>query len=408
MFRDNDMRWFFSIAILFFGVITIDEGYLKWNVISLSLFCLPLLTQFTKYKDLHIYAIWLGLFVVIQSLISPVLIDRDYKTLQPNMQQVVDVKSGYFGISGKQTITTDSKGFRTTKNIDYKNNSSFRIFAIGGSTTEQIYLDDKNTWTHLLQESLQKETNVNVEVINTGVSGLKSNHHLATLRKIIGMHPDMVVFLVGINDWNWHITEEFNLEKEALKSKYSSKYLVFRETLLGNAINLGFMYVKSYGKHKKNSVKEDNGEFLVKHGRSLKRSNVHTFNPKTVHYKYSENLNEISDICKRNKIKCLFVNQPVGYQKDASENFKNKFWMTPPYKDYTLKLDNMIDIASLYNTYLIHFANENDHFACDAAPKLVSTKDTFYDDCHFNTMGANKMSKVVKECVSNITDFDFK
>lgn len=85
-----------------------------------------------------------------------------------------------------------------------------RVVAIGASTTEQIHLDDKSTWTHLLQEQLESRLpSVNVEVINTGVSGLRAEHHLETLEQVLDFEPDLVIFLIGINDWIRHVYTEF-------------------------------------------------------------------------------------------------------------------------------------------------------------------------------------------------------
>ena len=157
------MRWSFAVVVLLFGVVTVDLESLKWELLGISLFSIPLLIQFTSSKKLQIYALWGGFFLILQTLLSPVL-SSNFMTLPPNMHAIVNVKAGIPGINGKQVITTDDKGFRTTKDIDYENDNTYRIFAIGGSTTEEIYLDDQSTWTHLLQEHLSKELKLNVEV----------------------------------------------------------------------------------------------------------------------------------------------------------------------------------------------------------------------------------------------------
>src|SRR5262249_22890914 len=149
--------------------------------------------------------VWASILLLLQSLTSSLVLNHDLKILRPNLKMNINVTGGIAGIAGKQTITTDHKGFRTTKEIDYSSQHGYRIFAIGGSTTVQIYLDDKRTWTHLLQESLEKTSGANVEVINTGVSGLRAQHHLATLRSIADLNPNLVLFLIGINDWNHHV-----------------------------------------------------------------------------------------------------------------------------------------------------------------------------------------------------------
>jgi lysophospholipase L1-like esterase len=391
------MRWSFAAVILLFGVITIDLESLKWSVRGISLFSIPLLLQFTNYKELHIWALWGGFFLIFQSLLSPILINRDFKTLQPNMHQIVDVRAGIPGINGKQLVTTDSKGFRTTRDIDYEKSKSYRIFAIGGSTTEQIYLDDRNTWTHLLQEHLSKTTKLDVEVINTGVSGLRAKHHLATFQNIIGLHPDLVIFLVGINDWSWHIKEAFSKDNQDTKIAAYRANLLLRETLIGNLLN-------NTAKDEVPSIREDYGEYYSKQRDSLSRANVFSFHPEDVHQNYIKHLLEISNTCHENNIKCLFITQPTGYQNDANEYFKKGFWMTPPNKPYTLDFESMVDIAFLYNSFLLRFSRDNDHYACDAASVLAPTFENFYDDCHFNTKGAKNMSMIVGKCIEGFFD----
>ena len=106
-----------------------------------------------------------------------------------------------------ETISYDKKGYRTNKKVDYnnKNSNSLRIFTIGASNTEEQNLDDNKTWSSLLEKNLEKETKKNVEVINTGVSGLRAEHHYITLKRIQQYKPDLIIFLMGINDWNDHI-----------------------------------------------------------------------------------------------------------------------------------------------------------------------------------------------------------
>lgn len=129
-------------------------------------------------------------------------------TLTPNyftrVQVVGDVMPGF---SGVQTISTDSKGYRTNTPVDYENKpaGTLRIFAIGGSTTEELALGDEKTWMTLMGRILEERTGRRVEAINTGVSGLRADHHVATLQKIESYAPDLVVVMMGVNDWNRHI-----------------------------------------------------------------------------------------------------------------------------------------------------------------------------------------------------------
>lgn len=120
-----------------------------------------------------------------------------------------------------------------TPRIDYKSTAGIRIIAIGGSTTADMLLDDRRTWAYLLQEKLKIELGRRVEVINTGVSGVRSAHHLATFSRILQYDPDFVLFLVGVNDWNRDITKQF----DSLPWLHDGIFgIVFEDTILGALI----------------------------------------------------------------------------------------------------------------------------------------------------------------------------
>lgn len=395
------------IAAAIFGVFTTNFESTKWIALQLALFGLPLVAIVYPSENRLIWAFWGSMFLVLQALLPPLLGNDDFKTLTPNFRKVVDVKGGFPGIHGPQLITTDFKGFRTTKNVDYTGNDSFRIFAIGGSTTEEIYIDDRNTWTNFLQQSLEQNNAINVEVVNTGVSGLRADNHLATLRNIVRLHPDAAIFLVGINDWNRHIRDHFSpglWSRQGLRTLIGSYRHKFQlsNTLLGDAILQFYRALTASSTNKRQRVRDDFGERYMHRRGSLDRKTKHSFKPQRVREDYAKTMEKISIVCEQYNIKCGFITQPTGYQRSASETFKNGFWQTPPNQNYTLDFESMIHITSLYNEYLKEFARRHGHYLCDAADKLTPTYENFYDDCHFNTAGAHKMGQIVSQCFQDI------
>jgi hypothetical protein len=124
-----------------------------------------LLMSLIPFRNVLLKQISIALTALIAvNLFSPLLplVDEPVITLLPNVRQqlrfVGDVIPRFNGI---QTVTTDSKGYRTNTPIDYgrKDPNTLRIVAIGGSTTEDIYLDDAKTWTSLLAAHLSKALN---------------------------------------------------------------------------------------------------------------------------------------------------------------------------------------------------------------------------------------------------------
>jgi hypothetical protein len=208
-------RLAFAGIVLLVGITgsgLLEKASYKWVLLSIFLFGVPLVTQFSRHSIVRIYGLWFGVFLVAQYLISPVTInDIDYfKTLPANLDITVNVIGNAIpGIHGLQHVTTDAKGFRVIPPIEYGSKRGLRIFAIGGSTTEQIYLDDRATWTYLLQEKLARALGRPIEVINTGVSGVRAVHHVSTLDHIVRYDPDVVLFMLGANDWNRQIRTHF-------------------------------------------------------------------------------------------------------------------------------------------------------------------------------------------------------
>jgi lysophospholipase L1-like esterase len=384
------MRWGLGATFFLCGLCTLDTSAWGWALLGSVLFLLPLLLQLCRWPAVRYGALWLGVFLTAQTLVS-VLRAGDYITLPPHFRQRIDVKGGFPGIQGPQTITTDQQGFRVTRPINYAEKTRYRIFAIGGSTTADIYLDDHKTWTYLLQERLSRFYHNEVEVINTGVSGLRMRHHVATLKRIVPYKPDMVLFLVGVNDWNWHIRDTFGGNFERHRRKF-----FLSTTMLGKVLSALFW---QFGPNV-SGVTVEYGESLAKKRGSLNRKKQYHFTPTSVDQQYVNMLQQASNICRKFSIECYFVTQPTGYQPEASEEFRAGFWATPSEDDYTLDFDSLVHIAALYNSYLTEFATLNKQKYCDLAAKIAPSYENFYDDCHFNEQGAAVVAEALFSCIA--------
>jgi lysophospholipase L1-like esterase len=97
------------------------------------------------------------------------------------------------------TIRKNSLGFRGPEPpVDFANHLT--IVAVGGSTTECIFITEGKTWTDVLNTKLQART-PNAWVNNAGIDGHSTHGHRALLEQYIGkIRPNYVLFFVGIND----------------------------------------------------------------------------------------------------------------------------------------------------------------------------------------------------------------
>ena len=93
----------------------------------------------------------------------------------------------------------DKFGFRG----DYENLSHVKILTVGGSTTDERWIDENLTWSYLLQKKLENTYN-SIKVANAGVDGQSTIGHLKNFEvwfnQIPNLNPDYFIYYIGIND----------------------------------------------------------------------------------------------------------------------------------------------------------------------------------------------------------------
>ena len=253
----------------------------------------------------------------------------------------------------------DEFGFRG----NYKNISNVKIITVGGSTTDERWIDENLTWSHLLQKKLEN-TYANIKVANAGTMGQSTIGHLKNFEiwfnQIPNLKPEYFIYYIGIND---SILLLKALDKYKDKRNYNeadtlvSKKLFERQVryLKNNSVFYklfklidGYFLAKKYGvthftgtwKNKKKIKpievnKEDKIvlQFLIEYQKRLKKINERTkkyksktiFITQIVHKDHflSNALNIINittkNFCINNEIICLPLDEKVNF--DFEKNF---------------------------------------------------------------------------------------
>jgi hypothetical protein len=382
-----------GVSVFGFGLYISDFGAPRLAIFGLALFTLPLLFQVLRWPLARAYALWFGAFLVLQAVLAPILLgDAAYLIFhRPNTTTIINFVEGAVpGLVGPQRVTFGERGFRVQPPVDYERKAGVRIFAIGGSTTEELWIDDEATWTHRLQIALAADLGRPVEVINTGLAGLRARHHVAMLRHILALQPDIVLFLVGFNDWHFDAVSRFG-------SDLPPKRLLFPETPVGRLARVQFNRVFR-------SPIAVQGEPIVLTTNPLGRGSLHrerkiSWFPEAASQRYLSDLATISRICRDSALTCVFLTQPTAYSQGAPKELTDLFWITPDGASYTLTLESLEHIANVYNRALIDFAMQRDHPFCDVAPQLPATLEYFYDDVHFTLIGSARVADVITNCV---------
>ena len=119
---------------------------------------------------------------------------------------------------------------------DYKNISDIYVATIGGSTTDERWIDEKLTWSHLLQNNLNNY-GINIKIANAGVDGQSTLGHIYNFdfwfNKIPNFKPKFFILLLGINDsavlmrdLDSNIIEKFLYRSDFLMDKKISQRII--------------------------------------------------------------------------------------------------------------------------------------------------------------------------------------
>ncbi len=401
------VKTWLPITLLVWGVLTFDPHDLKWGSVATLVFAVPFFLRFF-FKKAHpaqrllSSAQAIALALVFQTLVTPLLLNdpTDYLTGPPSYRLVTTYQKGALaGIRGTHFFTTDTMGFRVWPTIDYDDKKELRVFAIGGSTTQDAPLDDQKTWTHLLQRVLQTEIKQPLSVVNTGVSGLFSIHHVATLRRVVKLKPDLVVLLIGVNDWNRDIQGFLGERRNEAPLWIQKRFFYLRNSMVGMAYRQAKAIVRTRADTLPTERLETGAELAAKRGSLFSRGTPISYFPESVSDEYRHYLLEFIDICHQAHVPCLIANQPNAYDPAASEEHRHSFWMTPPDRPQTLSFESLVWIASLYNRFTMQTADQNGVARCDPAGRMRPTATNFYDEVHFTEKGAERVANELGSCI---------
>jgi|TARA_B100000315_G_scaffold156987_2_gene145550 lysophospholipase L1-like esterase len=104
---------------------------------------------------------------------------------------------------------SDTKVIYTRNEYGLRDNcvdpSKIKLITIGGSTTDQRYLNFEDTYQYVLQETIENYLNDEYCVSNAGYDGHSSSAHVYLLEEMFpqmipSLNPEIVLLYVGIND----------------------------------------------------------------------------------------------------------------------------------------------------------------------------------------------------------------
>jgi len=131
---------------------------------------------------------------------------------------------GVYTLGKSAPYTINSKGFR---NKEFAKKEKFRVICMGASSTMGLQSEDWETWPSRLEQSLN-----NVEVINCGLGGLSSFHHVAMVEEINSYEPDLVLYYAGYNDHSIVAVERYPGPERISRLAFFKLWMRWKKTQL--------------------------------------------------------------------------------------------------------------------------------------------------------------------------------
>lgn len=365
----------------------------------------------SKSSLLLFLIIVLFFFLIIELVNYLIIVNSDYYYVwPPNLNKQFQPKSVITpGIEGMSTFSINKLGYRGA--LIETDDEEYRILTIGGSTTECLYLDDKETWPYLLMTSLNKTNDgKRVVTLNVGKSGHSLDQHYLQLKHLTEQYsPDLIIIMVGVNDMiKPLLQEDWKYENisdiDYTKAFYYSPHYTYRQSISYKILQI-FYRVFILKIKPQDSLGNFYLEMRKKREHAEEISNIPSYEENLEYY--TNRLDYIINLSRTQKVKLLLVTQPFLWKEKMSAEEEKTLWMVvnPRNEYYSPKV--MAFLMRRYNQELLKKCDLNKDILCmDLDKKLPKKLDFFYDDIHFNEAGAKTISdELSKKIQQEITIF---
>lgn len=273
----------------------------------------------------------------------------------------------------------DKYGFRGRR----KELNEIDIIAVGGSTTDERYLNEKNTWTEQL-ETLFISDGKNIDIVNAGIDGQSTYGHIWNYdnwyKKIDKLKTKYFIFYIGVNEKK--LAQSYDMDYKNLSLIKKIKFLIKNNNGITWKLYKYFFYeIKdelNVG-HKKRE-----GEYFEMNNKKIDLDKKF-FNEFSVRlnalYEKSINFNSIP----------IFVTQ------------KTLRWKKENNKYYSInKKINYYEREAKISNKILKFCKSKKLICVDIFSDFDLILKDSYDLVHLNPQGSKKLAEIIYKSIKNL------
>lgn len=310
----------------------------------------------------------------------PSRVRGDKIQLPANLNKTIEINPPIAGLDSVFNYSVNSIGLRGEEPpADF--DERYTIFTVGGSTTECSMLDDEKTWPEQLAKRL-KTHNSSVWLNNAGIDGCSTYGHAILVEDhLVPFKPDMILFLVGVNDRG---KATFESENGFLKDRDESfvRSMARNSEVLTLATNLWRSYKAhqvnlGHGKAATGDANAQNDGIPAWQRETEEERQEQLAFHRNYLPSYRERVKLLIKQCKEANITPVIVTQPL------MDHAKSASWQ----------------VMALYNQTAIETCAAQNVPCIDLGTLLEKQPEYYYDSMHFTNEGAARVAELLNEAL---------
>jgi len=343
---------------------------------------------------------------------------RGYYVYPPHLERVFEPDETLMpGVRGPSRFLVNAEGLRGDELAD---DDDLRILAVGGSTTQCLYLDHREAWPRRLQDLLGAALpGRHVWVGNAGKAGRRLPEHIVQIEHLLPQIPqvDAVVLLVGANDVNQRLGADRDFrafdpgdpraEARLLPRAFDLfpkhyAWLPPSRTALWSLRDRveQTLRVRRAWRQRQDNQGENYQRWREQRAEAPRLRDALPDLTRAL-ATYRADLESFAAEADRHGVRVLYVTQPAIYRPDLPEELETLLWMgwvgtrqsDPDQEYYSARA--MAEAYDLYNGALRDFCRETGADCLDLAEQMPKDTSSFYDDLHFNESGSERVARAL-------------
>jgi len=306
-------------------------------------------------------------------------------------------------------LQSDDDGFIIPSRIH--EDADLNIFFLGGSTTECMWVDEKDRFPYLAGRLLEAKTKRKTNSYNAGHGGNNSLHSINNLvNKILPLSPDIVVLMHNINDLNVLMYEKTfwneNPGKSPIIITRSKKRPVY--DFLKAIKNLLFpeLYkrIKALPQALMKSIGGDSGEdeiseMVHREFQPPAEENVE-IDAERMKEQFRKNLVLFVNVCRSYDVTPVLMTQASRIKDHPDQKISDSIHVVE--KDFGISYDDYREYYDLFNETIREVAETENVYLIDLDKSIPKERTYMYDPIHFNEQGSRRAAQVIAEGLEEV------